>query len=500
VSPDPAPLRLAQRRPGWAGRTHSARGEGTTDSARHADWVETLLLGVTIVALALVARFLPTGRPLLVLPVGLAALIFGRRSLHLGAAFYFLMLPFLDLLPKQVLGVPSLNSRNLMLLALLAIMLFRSQLSRFAGHRTGAGAVPALTITVFAWMLIGIVNAYYRHSVPIGQSLDVWSNMAAVVVPLFLGAVAAREGERPRRFLAAALLTAALLVSLWALSGHLAKVAGGGDPTRMRSAGMFGQPNSFGAFLALVLPGFLVLAASSFPVVPRLVGAGGALVVLTCLANTLSRGSIVAAAVGFVVLGLLRHRVMLVAVAALAFLAGPWLLPSIVSDRFNVTFGGEEGTEGFDNSAYTRLEMYRAAPEVIRAAPIMGHGLGAYPSAAYRVGGQRLARSPHSWYIQVVAEFGVIGTLLFGAWTLAIVAALWRQRSAPSTLPVALGNALLASTAALAVICFFQKPFIDNELILPLYFAGVGLAIGVGVPDRGSAAPGPRPLAAIPKE
>jgi len=459
-----------------------------------------LLLGAVIVALALVARFLPAARPLLVLPVGLGAYLFGRRSFHLGAAFYFLMLPFLDLLSNQVLGVPALNARNLMLLALLALITFRPHLPGREVQRSGAGAIFPLTIVVFAWMLLSVVTAYYCHSIPIGQSLDFWINMAAVVVPLSLGAEAARQGERSRRFLAGTLLAAALLVSLWALSGHLAKVAGGADPTRIRSAGMFGQPNSFGAFLALALPGFLALAAGSFPPLARLVGAGGALVVLTCLANALSRGSIVAAVVGFAVLGLLRHRGMLVGVTILALLVGPLLLPSIVADRFNETFLGQEGTEGLDNSAYTRIEMYKAAPEVFRAAPIIGHGLGAYPSAAYRVGGQRLARSPHSWYIEVMAEFGAIGMLLFAAWTLSIVAALWRQRSAPTTLAVTLGNAMLASTAALAVICFFQKPFVDNELILPLYFAGVGLAVGVGAPERGGATAGPRPLAAISKE
>jgi len=493
------PLRLAPRRPGWTGRPDSARAAGPPDDARRSDRSEALLLAGAILALALIARFVPAARPLLVVPVGLAAFVFGRRSFHLGAAFYLLMLPFLDLLPRQIFGIPTLNSRNLMLLSLLALVIFRPR-SRSEAHASGAGAVLALTIAVFAWMLIGVVIAYYRHSVPIGQSLDLWINMAAVVAPLFLGAAAAREGERSRRFLSGTLLVAAALVSVWALSGHLAKVAGGGDPIRMRSAGIFGQPNSFGAFLALALPGFLVLAAGSFPPLARLLGAGGALVVLTCLANALSRGSIVAAAAGFAALGLLRHRLLLVGVTVVAVLGGPLLLPSIVAERFNETFVGQEGTEGLDSSAFTRLEMYRAAPEVFRAAPITGHGLGAYPSAAYRVGGQRLARSPHSWYIQVMAEFGAIGVLLFGAWTLAIVAALWRQRASPSRLGAALGNALLASTVALAVVCFFQKPFVDNELILPLYFAGVGLAVGVSVPAQRGASAGPRSLAAIPKE
>jgi hypothetical protein len=99
-----------------------------------------------------------------------------------------------------------------------------------------------------------------------------------------------------------------------------------------------------------------------------------------------------------------------------------------------------------------------------------------------------------------MAEFGAIGLFLFGAWTIAIVAALWRQRSGPTAVGAALANALLASTVALAVVCCFQKPFVDNELILPLYFAGLGLAVGVAVPlGRGTVA-GPRPLAAISKE
>jgi O-antigen ligase len=455
-----------------------------------------LLLAGAVAALALVARFVPEGRPFLVLPVGVGALLLGRRSFHLGAAFYFLMLPFLDLLPRQISGIPAINPRNLMLVALLGLLVLQSRRPSPGTEERRGGAVLALAVVVFAWMLVGVPIAYQSHSIPVAISLDTWLNMAAVVVPLVLGVAVVRQGPRQRRFLAGALLVAVTLVSTWAFIGHAAKVAGGGDPTRLRSAGMLGQANSFGAFLALALPGFLTLFAGSFRPLARALGAAGSLLCLACLATTLSRGSILAAGAGFLVLGLLRHRALLVGGIVLALFAGPWLLPTAVSERFNETFVGQEGTEGLDNSAYTRLEMYRAAPEVFRNAPIIGHGLGAYPSAAFRVGGQNLARSPHSWYILVATEFGAIGTLLYGAWTLSIVAALWRQRSSPSYMGAALSNALLASTAALAVICFFQKPFVDNELILPFYFAGVGLAIGAGLPAVTGAAAGPRPLAA----
>jgi hypothetical protein len=37
---------------------------------------------------------------------------------------------------------------------------------------------------------------------------------------------------------------------------------------------------------------------------------------------------------------------------------------------------------------------------------------------------------------------------------------------------------MIGSTVALAVVCFFQKPFFDNELITPFYFLGLGLALG----------------------
>jgi len=125
------------------------------------------------------------------------------------------------------------------------------------------------------------------------------------------------------------------------------------------------------------------------------------------------------------------------------------------------------------------MDMYRISPEVFARGPVVGNGLGGFAVAARRLGHTRLARSPHSWYIQVFTEMGLVGAAGFAWLTLAVVLGLWRAHRIACGWDGAMATALLASTAALAVVCAFQKPFTDNELILPLYFAGVGLALGV---------------------
>jgi O-antigen ligase len=440
---------------------------------------DVLLILLSILLFATVAKFVHPLRPILILLLGFMVYVLARRSFHLGVSLYAMSFAFLSLMPGRLFGIPALNASNLMVIALTGFLLFAAAKERESRSGSGFHGVPLALAGVYVWLVVGVAVATVVNGVGLGLGVELLRKFFAVSVPFFMGLAVSRQGLRQRAFTVGMVLASVLLITSWAMVGFGRNLARGRDPSEIRLEGRLGQPNSVGAFVALYLPGFVALAAEGKTIRLRLLGWGGGALCISALFYTRSRGSILAAAGALAVLGVLRYRKLLAVTVLAVVVFGPWFVPDHVIQRFEVTFQGEKDLEGFDRSSYVRREMYRFAPTVIRASPVIGHGLGAYPVAAARLGRADLARSPHSWYLEVLTELGLVGFLVFGWLTVACFRSLWRRAREPAThLDSALATAMIGSTVALAGICFFQKPFFDNELITPFYFLGLGLALG----------------------
>jgi O-antigen ligase len=210
-----------------------------------------------------------------------------------------------------------------------------------------------------------------------------------------------------------------------------------------RANALTGDPNHLGIMLVVPL---LVLT----PLYLRL-GAGhrlrvklGLLIAFLLVVElaTLSRSGLLGLGVGALVLALpyrhyLRTRLVIAPVAgALA------VLGAVVATRwdyFSVVLRSRIQTGGGSSSVH--LQIYDFVPQILRSHPLLGLGLNGF-SVYYELVTGKSNWGPHSFYVALVVETGVIGTVLFAAFVLWVFV---RLRAA-----MALGRALAAARSPLA--------------------------------------------------
>jgi O-antigen ligase len=256
-----------------------------------------------------------------------------------------------------------------------------------------------------------------------------------------------------------------------------------------RPNALTGDPNHLGIMLIVPL---LVLAPLYLRLEPRhrlrtlLAVTIGFLLVVE--AATLSRSGILGLGVGALVLAVpyrrfLASRELLVPVgAALA------LLVAIVLSRrsfFEVVLRSRVDTSGRSESAH--FQVYDFVPQVLHSHPLFGLGLNNF-SVYYEFVTGKTNWGPHSFYVALVVETGVVGTVLFAAflWWIfrrlrdarALGRALARARDplAARVRPLAWGwTAALAGTMAsnafyLTMQFYYFYAFAALALSLPLVF------------------------------
>jgi len=125
-----------------------------------------------------------------------------------------------------------------------------------------------------------------------------------------------------------------------------------------------------------------------------------------CVMYSFSRGAYVAIMGGWLFVGLVKHRTLLV---LLVLLAISWasLVPAAVQQRVLMTYDPNEQT--MDHAAAVRLELWNDAVDLFQANPLLGTGFHTY---AYM---KRLYNyeDTHNIYLKVLVESGVIGLAVF---------------------------------------------------------------------------------------
>jgi O-antigen ligase len=235
--------------------------------------------------------------------------------------------------------------------------------------------------------------------------------------------------------------------------------AAGAGP--FRAAGPFGEPNFFALSLAALIPLAALVAARRGPA--RLLG----LVALACLPAgvlaTGSRGGVIAALAGLLVLAACSGgRVRLAAAATL--LAAGAAVPLFLGQAAQ---SGQRTTSG-------RATENRIAVAMFADRPAAGVGPGHFPALyrdySRRIGNDpRVGREPHSLPLEIAAEQGAIG--LLGWLAAAVLVArrlrgrrLWRDPT---------GGALIAATVAYGTGSLFLH---GSDLRLPFLLVGMLLA------------------------
>ena len=189
-----------------------------------------------------------------------------------------------------------------------------------------------------------------------------------------------------------------------------------------RISGVLGNPNYYGAYL-----GSMAVLAVACAVNARSVRLKAVLLALASLLSatlllTQSRGALVAFMAGFITIIFIRSRRMgVVSVVVLALIVA--IAYPIFSDwRFD---GDAPASVAGISTAAGRTEAWSAAGDIFASSPLFGVGLGRFMEES--PGGI----AAHNWYVQVLAELGIVGFIIWSLFMVAVVLAL-RKRPRPA--------------------------------------------------------------------
>jgi O-antigen ligase len=281
-----------------------------------------------------------------------------------------------------------------------------------------------------------------------------------------IGAGYVLSGKGPG-FVLAALMGATVVASVLTIvtydataGSSLGGLLAASESDGSRAVGPFGNPNYFGEFLATAIVSAVGLALVSRQTALRIALGGVALLACVALALSLSRGAIVALVVGLGVLAMIRNRFVGVGLVAAGAAAVGLLYPRFLEWRLGSTSPTEIAALNASDSG--RLDAVLAGPQLFLSSPLFGVGFGQYSVTSARFTEGHIAIGSHNWYMNVLAEQGVVGAVLW-ALLLVTVALHLRTRVASARL---VGIGVLATFAAGSM--FTNQPSSLQTSILPL--------------------------------
>lgn len=245
-----------------------------------------------------------------------------------------------------------------------------------------------------------------------------------------------------------------------------------------------GNPNFLGEFLAGLLPLVLALYLSSTRKAGRLVWAGSALASVLLIVTSGARGALVAAVAGIILFfflgrgkGYWRKGLWLL-LAALVFILVALSLEGARSGFSRAWQKMAAISSPSQGSVGARLLWWRVSWEMVKDRPLLGVGTGAfreaYPAyqrrffqqpdsthwiplvaAGWKDNYNATLEAPHNEYLQIAAELGLPGLLLFSAFSLLLLGRRARNGQAP---PPFWTNGCIAGCAAILVAALFGFP------------------------------------------
>lgn len=212
-----------------------------------------------------------------------------------------------------------------------------------------------------------------------------------------------REIQQVKRFAVAILLTC-FIVSFYSVFQIPA-----GERLTAPFEGEYGEPNTLGGYLVLMLSITMGLLAHSEEWKERLYLAGLAILIMFPFLFSLSRGSWLAVIpMAFIFISLSEKKAFFILIFLIAAIIFPLTAPERVKERVVSTFREEKGFERterigrftFDPSASERIGSFKLAFKKWKEKPILGYGV---------TGGGLI----DSQYFRVMVELGTLGIIAF---------------------------------------------------------------------------------------
>jgi probable O-glycosylation ligase (exosortase A-associated) len=274
-------------------------------------------------------------------------------------------------------------------------------------------------LAFLAWAFVGWGTSSYPDAV--WKQLN---ELAKICGVMFVAVNVLTTRERVRFFMLAFLGFFAFYPVRGALFSYF--IYGGNVEGRAAWNYVYANPNDMASLCLLPLSfaaGMLMTERERWV---RYCAIAGAVVLPFVILLTQSRGAFVALAVVALIIlkGQKGRRGKIILLAGTATVVIAIAAPSSVWERLGtltkVTSAESAATANDEGSARQRIEIWRVARTIFAENPVTGVGLGAYPYAHYvyaqRATFDRTAlgrRDTHSTYLNLLAETGIVGFVLF---------------------------------------------------------------------------------------
>ncbi len=358
-----------------------------------------------------------------------------------------------------------------------------------------------LLIPIIAYVLWATASGIWTVSIP--HTTEILSSLGIALVYMLSFATLVHD-ERDLKRTMTVLAVASVIVGLVStLSFAGIPVLAGGSLQSGRSQGGVGDPNFFANVQLVAMPLLLLLAVESKRWMARGFFAMATLMSITSIFSTLSRGAMIALVFFFLILPFIpapwflgsRRQKQVVMIALLVCVGGLFTRPGFreeVVGRVQTLFvKSNAAQDGGSGAGSGRTELWKAAFSSIGERPILGLGLGAYPSQSNRllfespgVNLELISNHPngievHSAYIGTTVDLGFIGLGIFLSMLATLV--VWLCRLAARARAI---GAIFAGRVAVALVLsmvgwIISSTFIETETARPLWIV-MGFAFAIG--------------------
>lgn len=400
--------------------------------------------GAVVSTLARAARTIQRGEIAVAAPARLTALPF---AIGLPLLVVVLYTDLSDVMMENF-PVPSLLQP---LILLLAFMVWRNR------HvlRPSSAAVHPIVLAMVVYALVVFSTSIWAAEIHLADKR--FSEVVKAVCVIVLAASLAPSWKTLQRALIALIASAAVLSSLSVLqiaTGRFADAFGGlvelksgtiyGDVSMPRAAGPpVSDPNFYARILLMTIPLSVAMAFIEKRPRRRLAYAAAAAITTAATLVTYSRGAMLTLAVMAVLLALvLKVRMRHIALASVAGLVVLLMLPQSITRRLGTIealLPDKNTGAAYDSSLAQRELLTMSGVRMFEAHPILGIGAGHYqwyfPKFSNEVGSSwidyvetGIGRYPHSLYVEIACETGLLGLIAFFAAVIAAFVTIYTAR------------------------------------------------------------------------
>jgi putative inorganic carbon (HCO3(-)) transporter len=340
------------------------------------------------------------------------------------AGFVFMVYTYLSDISINVYSAPSLGKPFVALLVGIILIRWLIYRDRFTG----------LVRPLALFSLYALLNgASMLYGADFAVSSAAWVNFLKDAV-MALSVICLMQSLRTWNRMLWALLAAGLLMAtittVQGLTGTYSNAYGGfatwilGPSGEHRLAGPIGDPNFYAQLLIVIVPLALDRLWSEKHLVLRLTAGWAVMVLVLAIIFTGSRGGFLALAVAVILMFIRRPPaplplIITVLAAALVLQLAPGNYASRL-ESIALTATAVQGTATADASITGRASETEVAWLMFRDYPILGVGFANYPGH-YDEYSRRLGldprvgilRQPHSLYLEIASETGLVGLILF---------------------------------------------------------------------------------------